>query len=144
MVQRWLMMDCQPQKKTMRIYKIIFAAALLLTATGFQCEKNENVTPCLKAKVIDALCGDIILQIIEGQYDPRLVSSTWTDSQSGAAYSNVFAVANYCEFLGSGAQKGDTVSFRFSPTPANNSCFICLATRPTPDKKNNIILNTCQ
>jgi hypothetical protein len=121
-------------KKTAFFLILVFS----FSVSAFQCKKNNNsyAGECIKGRLIDALCGNIIVQVIDGDYNPSLVVNNWHDPQSGNTYDKVFAVSNFCDI--SGIIKGQEFNFHFEAGTALNTCPVCAAIRPLPPKANMI------
>lgn len=126
--------------------KILFVPVLLLffVVTAFQCNKSKNECPeggCLKGVLIDDMCGSIIIKITGGTYDPSRVEASWNDPHTGNTYQNVFTVTNYCDIQGR-LTKGQEFYFYFKDNFPPPNCFVCLAIRLAPAKKNIISITS--
>lgn len=73
------------------------------------------------------------LRVLEGPVDTTLVSSSWTDENTGKAYTNAFALANPCDFPAT-IEQGDEFYFVID-TSKPTQCAVCMAYYPTPPRK---------
>jgi hypothetical protein len=120
---------------------------LLLVSSGFHCKKRNNASNPLNPNIltgkliVDDGCAQFAVEIVSGPFDPSKVAASWTDSDNGAVYTNVFrltSVRGACAISYYGVSKGDVFQFRFDPNPPNQICYTCnvettLALPPVPD-----------
>jgi hypothetical protein len=111
---------------------------LLFLISSFQCKKENNGR--LRGILIDEVCGNTIIKITSGDYDPSLVVDSWQDPQTGNTYEKVFAVSNYCQVQGR-LTPGQIFDFNFSTSLPQN-CVRCLGLRAVPPKFNAIHITT--
>jgi hypothetical protein len=83
------------------------------------------------------MCGNVIIKVIDGNYDPSLVVNNWQDPHTGNTYDKVFAVSNFCA-LPENLTPGQEFSFYFEEGTALNTCVTCMALRAIPPKTNMI------
>jgi hypothetical protein len=88
--------------------------------------------------VVTGPCAHWIVQVIGGHIDPSRVLATWRDSVADTTYTNVFTVANFCQFGSNGLRKNDIFYFRINDTVMVNNCAICEIFYPTPGVFNTV------
>lgn len=106
----------------------------LLAVALFQetCSKQKTPTSCFKGRLlVKGLCGNYTIGLIEGDLDPSTIERSWTDEQTGKAYTDVFALGSPCSFP-TNINEGDEFYFTLD-APAHN-CAVCQAYYPKPAK----------
>lgn len=109
-------------------------AVIFLSLPAKNCSNKENETAKLKAKLeIKALCMNYTFRLIEGKLDTSQIVANWTDETTGKSYTNVFGLANPCDFP-STIKEGDEFYFTVV-NEKGKDCAVCMAYYPTPRKK---------
>lgn len=123
--------------RTSLITLLLFFVAL----TGFKCDKERLMSsPCYKGRLeIKGVCMNYTIKVVEGNIDPALINTTWTNPVNNTTYSNVFGLASVCDFPADIAQ-GDEFYFTIENNP-NTGCGVCEAYYPTPPKKLHITVS---
>lgn len=126
--------------------KYLFFAALLFVFTGSTCHKTTSTATantkqagnCFKARLeIKGICMNYVIKVLEGDTSKLHIEQQWKDETDGKAYTNVFALGSRCSFPD--LAEGET--FYFTVMQADDAhCNVCLAYRPVPAAKNNIIV----
>lgn len=112
----------------------ILSSLFLLTASADKCSSKKTDSSRYKARLeIKALCMNYTLRQIEGPVDTSKIAANWTDESTGKSYTNVFALANPCDFPDS-IKQGDEFYFTID-TAKEKNCAVCMAYYPTPPKK---------
>lgn len=107
-----------------------FLITLLL---GGGCSKNVISKTRYKGKLeVAGICKNYTIRVIEGNIDTNLVVANWIDDVTNISYSNVFRLANICDFPAA-IKQGDEFYFTFF-TGKGENCSVCLAYYPTPSK----------
>ncbi len=103
-----------------RLCLLLFSITILtLTA----CD-NDIETSCIEVKLITQVCGNAVLQVVNGYQGLNL--ETWTD-QNGVSHQNTFSTfmdpcaEDYPENL------DDSFFIKFADTRENTNCIVCLA-----------------
>jgi hypothetical protein len=114
---------------------IPLSVALFLTALSTdKCSKKTTGPVTYKAKLeTKALCMNYTLRLLEGSIDPSLIDASWKDESTGKSYTNVFGLANPCNFPAT-IEQGDEFYFVIDDTK-QKECAVCMAYYPTPTKK---------
>ncbi len=95
---------------------------------------KKSGSQTLKARLeVQGICSNYTIKLLEGNLDKSLIEANWTDETTGTAYTNVFGLANPCNFP-SGLKKGDEFYFVID-TSKQQDCAVCMAYYPTPQKK---------
>lgn len=95
---------------------------------------KKSGSQTLKARLeIQGICSNYTIKLLEGNLDKSLMETSWTDETTGTAYTNVFGLANPCNFPSS-LKKGDEFYFVID-TSKQQDCAVCMAYYPTPQKK---------
>ena len=117
---------------------LLLAATTLLTAAT--CNRTTSkTTSCFKGRLeIKGMCMNYVIKVLEGDTKALNMESSWTDESDGKVYQNVFALSNKCNFPE--LKEGDEFYFTVTSTDDTN-CNVCLAYRPVPATKNNIIVS---
>ncbi len=114
----------------MKLLSILFAAAILAGCTG----SKKNASQTYKARFeIDGICSNYTFKLLEGSLDKSLIEANWTDESTGKPYTDVFGLANPCNFP-QNVKKGDEFYFVLD-TSKQKDCAVCMAYYPTPQKK---------
>lgn len=112
----------------------ILSALFLLTVSASNCNKKAGASQVYKGKLeIKALCMNYTIKLLEGNIDTSRIVSNWTDETTKKNYTNVFALANPCNFPAS-INEGDEFYFAID-TVSTEPCMVCMAYYPTPGKK---------
>jgi len=117
----------------------VLLGILFIFSSGCSRNDGDYHGKVLKGKfLIQGVCSNYTIQLLEGYIPPEKIVASWkvwaTDS---IAYSNVFAVANVCNFDKYKLQQGDVFTFELGTTPGGG-CTVCLAYFPTPPIYNSI------
>lgn len=116
--------------------KILFplTAMLLLALPAKKCKETKKQNGLLRGKLeIKALCMNYTVRLVEGAADTSKITANWTDETTGKSYSNVFGLANPCDFP-STIKQGDEFYFSIDTMKVKN-CAVCMAYYPTPPRK---------
>ena len=106
----------------------------LLTISAENCSKKEKNSEIFKGRLeIKAICMNYTVKLTEGNIDTSKIAGVWTDETTKRSYSNVFALANPCNFPDS-INQGDEFYFTID-TVTTKPCMICMAYYPIPGKK---------
>ena len=114
---------------------------LLLAGTGFYCRREKPLTApaTLTGKLItNGPCGNYVIQVLSGKVDPSRIVASWKPDPGDTTYTNVFKVANVCNFEGSSLAKNDIFTFRMNDTVIVNNCMVCEIYVPTPPIANTV------
>lgn len=79
-----------------------------------------------------------VIQVLDGNLTKLNLEKSWKDESDGKQYTNVFALGSRCTFPD--IAEGSEFYFTITDT-ANTNCNICMAYRPVPAAKNNIIVS---
>ena len=121
---------------------LLLAAAMMLTAATCNNTANKTATAatkCFKGRLeIKGICMNYVIKVLEGDNKALAIDSSWTDESDGKIYQNVFALGNKCNFpdMEEGAEFYFTIDGKEDP-----SCNVCMAFRPVPASKNNIVVS---
>ena len=112
-------------------YLIIFIFLL-----NISCNKSSDTSvTCFKGKlVLQGICMNYVIQIIEGDVDKSLYESSWQNPLSNTTYQNVFGLESICTFP-STINEGDEFYFSIPKRPVVQACAQCKAYSPIPNKK---------
>ena len=115
--------------------RLFFLANIfLVTISAENCNKKEKSSEVFKGKLeIKAICMNYTVRLTEGNIDTSKIVSNWTDETTKKTYSNVFALANPCNFPDS-IKQGDEFYFMID-TANTKPCMVCMAYYPVPGKK---------
>lgn len=113
--------------------KYIFTLFILLTIS---CEKEDQPeVENFKGKlVIQGICMNYVIQIVEGSVNASLFEQSWVNPSTNITYKNVFGLASICTFP-SNIKEGDEFNFTITKNPVAQSCAQCKAYSPIPSKK---------
>lgn len=112
----------------------ILSAIFLLTISATKCNEKKATGTVYKARLeISGICMNYTIKLLEGNMDTSMIVSSWTDETTNKTYSNVFALANPCNFPGT-IKEGDEFYFKID-TVSTEPCMLCMAYYPVPGKK---------
>jgi hypothetical protein len=101
-------------------------------SSSFYCNTKTKSTPLKGKLIVSAVCGNYVIQVLEGRMDSDRLVSNWENVATGYSYTNVFTVSNYCAFASSGLSEGDVFEFEQDPYPPALNCSRCEIFVPTP------------
>lgn len=108
----------------------------------FSCDNNQEsrfTGDCVRVKLINHLCGQAILQVLDKSYYDR--GQDWSDGL-GNEYEHVFSTLLPCGF--NPPALGEQFLIRFTKKPEADNCARCFALLYSPEKFNAIELgNNC-
>jgi hypothetical protein len=114
-------------------FLVPLTAVLILGLPAKNCHDKKE-SHLLKGKLeIKAICMNYTIRLVEGTLDTSMIVAHWTDQNSGKSYTNVFGLANPCDFPSS-IKQGDEFYFAID-TAKQKNCAVCMAYYPTPPKK---------
>ena len=113
--------------------KIFLGAIMLVSvaATTKTCGK-KNAATCFKGRLeVKGICSNYTIKVLDAS---RLdwAEAAWTDETTGKKYTDVFKLANPCQFPES-IKEGDEFYFTLDTGKLEN-CTTCMAYYPTPQK----------
>jgi hypothetical protein len=113
--------------------KYLLILTLLL---NMACEKSSSTSvECFKGKlVLQGICMNYVIEIIEGNVDKSLYESSWQNPITSKTYQNVFGLSSICTFP-STIKEGDEFYFSIPKNPAAQTCARCEAYSPIPSKQ---------
>ncbi len=104
-----------------------------LTISAENCNKKEKNSDIFKGRLeIKAICMNYTIKLTEGNIDTSKIVGAWTDETTKRSYSNVFALANPCNFPDS-IKQGDEFYFMID-TAETKPCIVCMAYYQVPGK----------
>lgn len=112
---------------------ILLAGILFLSvaATSKTCGK-QNATGCYKGRLeVKGICSNYTIKVLDAT-GLAWTQSKWTDEQTGKKHTQVFKLANPCNFPES-IKEGDEFYFTLD-TGKLERCTTCMAYYPTPQK----------
>lgn len=116
----------------------VLAFTLLTSGTCNRAITGNAQTTCYKGKlVIKGMCMNYVIQVLSGDTSKLQIEKAWVDETNDETYNNVFALSSKCSFpdLEEGSE------FYFTVTAKDEaSCNVCMAYRPVPAAKNNIVV----
>lgn len=114
----------------MKLYLFsILVSAVCISATCNTASKNLD---CYRGRLeIKGICSNYTIKLLEGSLDTSQVAATWTNEHTGKKYENVFALGSPCSFPTNIAE-GEEFSFMLAP--AKDTCAVCMAYYPKPEK----------
>ena len=113
---------------------ILLSAIAILTISESDCSSKKRTIGKYKARLeIKAICSNYTIKLLEGHIDTSKISAKWTDEMTNKSYTDVFALANPCNFPDS--IKQGTEFYFYIDTSFKKECIKCLAYYPTPPKK---------
>jgi hypothetical protein len=118
---------------------IIILLTTLLTFQMCATKPQADLQTCFTGKLVKrGICGQRVVQLVDGPKEGLAFARNWTDSLSGKQYTNVFTVANPCDFPATIEQD---VEFTFSLTTTPGSgCIQCYAYTPVPGERNFVVV----
>jgi hypothetical protein len=124
--------------------KLFFALGMIyLFCSAEKCNttKQDKQDGTYKGRLeIQGICMNYTISLLEGNLDTSFVSPTWKDDHSGKTYTNVFGLANPCDFP-KDLKAGDEFTFSID-TAKSKECMVCMAYYPTPPKKLSIKISS--
>lgn len=119
---------------------IFFVLCVLFITSVTSCEKKNDLgAGCYKGKIENLPnCGGPVVKILEGDLSKIQHEATWTHPTNGTVYTNVFTVKNHCDLMSGQLSDGEEFYFKLIEEPEDESCYICMAAFPVPQKLNNI------
>jgi hypothetical protein len=131
----------------MRFYLPLLAFLLL----GFSCHHKTVPAPaaptlasnCYRARLeIKGICMNYVIKVLDGDVTRLNIEKEWKDETDGKVHTNVFALGSRCSFPD--LNEGDEFYFVVTGIE-DNGCNVCMAYRPVPAAKNNIVVskNAC-
>jgi hypothetical protein len=113
---------------------ILFVGFISLALSKKQCNNNSKNDGCYKGRLeIKGICSNYTIKILEGNIDTSKIASSWTDENTGKAYTNVFALDSPCSFPAD-IKQGDEFYFTIREEK-DKDCNVCMAYYPTPPKR---------
>ena len=103
--------------------RLIFSSIIIALFSLSSCN-NELDTNCIEVRIIEDVCGNAILQVVQGKSDLKL--NSWTN-YDGEVFENVFGTfldpctVNYPE------NREDTFFVALSDSRERTDCIVCLA-----------------
>ena len=109
----------------------------------FACEsdikKTEDLEICFTGKLVKkGICMNYVIQVMDENFDKKIIEITWRDDSSKQDFQNVFTLGSVCDFP-SDMSEGDLFNFSILDY-YDKQCAVCLAYTPTPKKSINIIV----
>ncbi len=83
--------------------------------------------------VLKGICMNYVIEVLDGDIDTDLIESEWTNEMTNAVYKNVFALGSVCNFP-ENIEEGDTFQFSIETNGTDQTCAVCEAYSPTPEK----------
>lgn len=109
---------------------LILSVLSTLILSNSDCSKK---TAAYKGRLeVKGLCMNYTIGVLQGNIDPSLIVSDWTDETTGKQYKNVFKLGSPCNFP-STINQGDEFYFTIDSSTVQN-CAVCMAFYPTPSK----------
>lgn len=125
----------------------VLLALIAFTTLSATCHKNTT-TPlpaprlasnCYKARLeIKGICMNYVIKVLEGDVTRLNIEKEWEDETDGKVHTNVFALGSRCSFPD--IAEGDEFYFVVTGIE-DNGCNVCMAYRPVPSAKNNIVVS---
>jgi hypothetical protein len=113
------------------ILAIFLSFSLLSGKDG--CHKKTTASNCYKGQLaVKGICMNYTIKLLEGKTDTSLFQAQWKDEHTDQSYTNVFALADRCNFPAN-INEGDTFYFTIDSTQVQN-CMVCMAYYPVPAK----------
>lgn len=109
-----------------KLFILLFVAIL----AGCTDEETPNDVGCVKVKLVRALCGQAILEIMDPAYFHK--GQSWVDGV-GEEYNNVFSTLIPCDF-NQALSSGDEFIIQFSDELIGGNCATCYALLEGPEK----------
>lgn len=101
--------------------------------------KPSGSANCYKGRLqIKGICMNYVIKVLEGDTAVLNFERNWTDETDNKTYTNVFALDSRCSF----PDMAEGAEFYFTVTQNEDSgCNVCMAYRPVPAAKNNIVVS---
>jgi hypothetical protein len=109
---------------------------------SFHCgrDNGSHTDKILTGKFLfSGVCSNYTIQLLEGYIPPDKIVASWKNGSNDSVYTNVFAVANMCDFDKYHLKQGDVFTFELL-TPYAQDCPVCFAYYPKPSISNAIKL----
>ena len=107
--------------------------------TGSNGTAGTKAAGCFKARLeIKGICMNYVIKVLEGDTALLHLERTWTDETDNKVYTNVFALGSVCSFPE--LKEGSEFYFTLAQTE-DSGCNVCMAYRPVPAAKNNIVVS---
>jgi hypothetical protein len=129
---------CLPDKKHLKVFLLLVITLCLFT---IQCKKNSPVSATATYTgrlVINGPCSHYVIQVTKGNFDTTKYVAAWFDHDNDSTYSDVFTVANYCDFGIYALHQGDVFTFQLEPNVLPQTCPICLIFVYVPPLQNGV------
>jgi hypothetical protein len=119
---------------------LLFISATCHRSGGKATGSKQGSNPaCYKAQLeIKGICMNYVIKVLEGDLNALAVEKEWIDESDGKRHNNVFALGSRCTFPD--LQEGETFYFTLSQKE-DTQCNVCMAYRPVPVTKNNIVVS---
>jgi hypothetical protein len=112
----------------------VVTSVLLLSLFSSCAGSKKGGSQALKARLeIQGICSNYTIKLLEGSLNKSLIEASWKDETTGTTYTDVFGLANPCNFPAT-LKKGDEFYFVID-TAKQQDCAVCMAYYPTPQKK---------
>jgi hypothetical protein len=119
--------------------KTILAVLTLLLFQMCSPKPQTEQGTCYTGKLVKrGICGQRVVQLVDGPQEGLAFARNWTDSLSGKQYMNVFAVSNTCDFPVT-IKQDEEFTFSLITTPGSG-CMQCQAYTPVPGEKNDVVV----
>lgn len=124
--------------------KSFFIIAVFFTMTGSTCNKTTGAVKagssnCFRARLaIKGICMNYVIQVLDGDTTGLNIEKSWKDETDGKVYKNVFALGSRCSFPD--IDEGEEFYFTLA-VKEDAGCNVCMAYRPVPAAKNDIIVS---
>lgn len=106
----------------------------MVTISASQCNEKKTAETIYKGRLeISGICMNYTIKLLEGNIDTSKIVSSWIDENSNKTHTNVFALANPCNFPGT-IKEGNEFYFKIE-TVISEPCMVCEAYYPIPGKK---------
>ncbi len=117
-----------------KIFFLLFTSILLISCDD---ELIVDSTDCFEVKLIDQMCGNAILQIVDASFT-GVDKTNWTDGD-GTTFERVFSANLPCNANQEHFEKGAVFQIRIVDQPIDETCGRCAAILPSmPEVRNEI------
>ena len=124
----------------MRPSRAFAIVLLILAGSGFYCKRShEHPGQLVGRQINDGVCGNVVIQIISGNFDPSKVIASWKNPTNDSTYSNVFAVSNPCNYAHNGIRKGQRFNFQINDSVSDEACAHCEIFVPVPSVSHAVV-----
>ena len=121
----------------MRTFFAITALAGLLSLCSFQCRKDDSPHVYKGKSVLNAGCGNLVIQVQDAGFPAGKMDQQWLDPLNDSVYTNVFTDSNVCDVRDAHLTTGDVISFELADAPVKeDGCIVCFWYRPAPHTSN--------